>query len=135
MDRESVIALINEKETALDHSGIKGQKWGVRRYQNEDGSLTPEGRRRYGLKSEYSGMSDQELQKAINRKRTENQYIDLRTSKLKKKQQERSDLVREAIKVGRQTVDISTTIAGEYYKYDASKTSDPKTAEVDSTVA
>lgn len=32
----------------LAHHGIKGQKWGVRRYQNEDGSLTPEGERRYG---------------------------------------------------------------------------------------
>ena len=32
----------------LAHHGVKGQKWGVRRYQNEDGSLTPEGERRYG---------------------------------------------------------------------------------------
>ena len=32
----------------LYHFGIKGQKWGVRRYQNKDGSLTPEGKRRYG---------------------------------------------------------------------------------------
>lgn len=32
----------------LYHHGIKGQKWGVRRYQNEDGSLTPAGRDRYG---------------------------------------------------------------------------------------
>lgn len=31
----------------LAHHGIKGQKWGIRRYQNEDGSLTPAGRRRY----------------------------------------------------------------------------------------
>jgi hypothetical protein len=29
------------------HHGIKGQKWGVRRYQNEDGSLTEEGAKRY----------------------------------------------------------------------------------------
>lgn len=29
------------------HHGIKGMKWGVRRYQNSDGSLTPEGERRY----------------------------------------------------------------------------------------
>lgn len=33
----------------LYHHGIKGQKHGVRRYQNEDGSLTPAGRVRYGV--------------------------------------------------------------------------------------
>lgn len=32
----------------LCHHGIAGQKWGKRRYQNPDGSLTPEGRIRYG---------------------------------------------------------------------------------------
>ena len=32
----------------LYHHGIKGQKWGVRRYQNEDGTLTEEGIKRYG---------------------------------------------------------------------------------------
>lgn len=31
----------------LQHYGIKGQKWGVRRFQNEDGSLTPAGKERY----------------------------------------------------------------------------------------
>ena len=31
----------------LQHWGIKGQKWGVRRYQNADGSLTPAGIKRY----------------------------------------------------------------------------------------
>lgn len=35
-------------EDYLEHSGVKGQKWGVRRYQNEDGTLTDEGRKRYG---------------------------------------------------------------------------------------
>ena len=33
-------------ETELNHHGIMGQKWGVRRYQNEDGFLTPAGKRR-----------------------------------------------------------------------------------------
>lgn len=32
----------------LAHHGIKGQKWGIRRFQNEDGSLTKAGQRRYG---------------------------------------------------------------------------------------
>ena len=31
----------------LYHAGIKGMRWGVRRYQNPDGSLTPAGRKRY----------------------------------------------------------------------------------------
>lgn len=31
----------------LSHHGILGQKWGVRRYQNADGSLTNAGKRRY----------------------------------------------------------------------------------------
>lgn len=33
----------------LEHHGIKGQQWGVRRFQNEDGTLTEEGMRRYGI--------------------------------------------------------------------------------------
>lgn len=34
-------------QNELYHYGVKGQKWGVRRYQNKDGSLTPEGEARY----------------------------------------------------------------------------------------
>ena len=36
----------------LYHHGIKGQKWGIRRFQNEDGSLTAEGKKHYGYLSE-----------------------------------------------------------------------------------
>lgn len=35
------------EETYLAHHGIKGQKWGIRRFQNEDGSLTEKGQKRY----------------------------------------------------------------------------------------
>lgn len=35
----------------LAHYGTKGQKWGNRRYQNKDGSLTPEGKARYSKQS------------------------------------------------------------------------------------
>ncbi len=38
----------NYDYNVLCHHGIKGQKWGIRRYQNEDGSLTIEGKKRYG---------------------------------------------------------------------------------------
>ena len=33
----------------LQHHGIKGQHWGVRRYQRPDGSLTPAGKKRYDV--------------------------------------------------------------------------------------
>ena len=36
----------------LRHHGIKGQKWGVRRFQNKDGSLTPAGEKRYYVESD-----------------------------------------------------------------------------------
>ena len=35
------------RQGELYHHGIKGQKWGVRRFQNKDGSLTPAGKKRY----------------------------------------------------------------------------------------
>ena len=40
----------------LYHHGIKGMKWGVRRYQNKDGSLTPAGKKRVSKK--YKKISD-----------------------------------------------------------------------------
>ena len=40
---------MDELNNYLAHHQIKGGKWGVRRYQNYDGSLTEEGRRRYGV--------------------------------------------------------------------------------------
>lgn len=39
-----------EAITYISHHGILGQKWGVRRYQNADGSLTIAGKARYGDK-------------------------------------------------------------------------------------
>lgn len=38
----------------LQHHGILGQKWGIRRFQNKDGSLTAKGRKRYSGDSSTS---------------------------------------------------------------------------------
>ena len=40
----------------LYHSGVKGQKWGIRRYQNEDGTLTPLGKVHYGAQKVGSAV-------------------------------------------------------------------------------
>lgn len=53
---------------SLAHHGIKGQRWGIRRFQNEDGSLTPEGRARYDVDIEGAKtrvkQTKQQLKKA-----------------------------------------------------------------------
>lgn len=43
--------------TYLMHYGKKGQKWGIRNYQNPDGSLTPKGEREYKKNAKISGQS------------------------------------------------------------------------------
>lgn len=79
---------------SLYHFGIKGMKWGIRRYQNKDGSLTAAGKKRYneGEQSSkektvsstssnrsrsISELSDTELRTRINRLNLEKQYKQL----------------------------------------------------------
>ena len=62
-------------DSYLAHYGIKGMKWGVRRYQNEDGSYTAAGKRR-----RYRNSSDYEETKSLRKK----SYRELSNEELKK---------------------------------------------------
>ncbi len=48
------VFIVTPSDSDLVHHGIKGQRWGVRRYQNKDGSLTPLGKRRLGVEGPTS---------------------------------------------------------------------------------
>ena len=49
----------------LSHHGIKGQKWGRRRYQNKDGSLTPAGKQRYGSEENFESRYNEDVKTGI----------------------------------------------------------------------
>lgn len=52
-------------ESELQHHGILGQRWGVRRYQNKDGSLTSAGKKRVAkLKEEYTHITNKQLRRS-----------------------------------------------------------------------
>lgn len=52
------------EQSFLCHYGVLGMKWGIRRYQNKDGSLTAAGLQRYGSKMNLAKRIQEENEKA-----------------------------------------------------------------------
>lgn len=92
----------------LYHYGVKGQKWGRRRYQYEDGSLTPAGRERYGNKENFEKQYPTdaknadlkllgETKKATSSARELNRNIsEFEKSKSRRKQEKVNKIIEEA---------------------------------------
>lgn len=97
------------------HHGIKGMKWGVRRYQNADGSLTAEGQKRYNR--------------------------DIRENNAKKKDNRIKDLeetgpdphrwVREDMERSKKTIDTSSDLVKEFKKLEQNTAPKPTTKKLD----
>lgn len=107
----------------LMHYGILGQKWGIRRYQNEDGSLTEAGKKRYGtdtvpetetwMKKDAERLSDDELNRRINRLQRERQYKELTTQEVEKEtRQFKKDLLRKGLLL---PIGALVAVAGKKY--------------------
>ena len=83
------------KEDELYHWGVKGMRWGVRRYQNKDGSLTAAGKKRVSLgekiktyrvrKKRKAALEKARQTRIANKKAAEQRAKDVEAGKIKSK--------------------------------------------------
>ena len=73
--KKGVTTLYQEYTDYLAHYGIKGQKWGVRRFQNEDGSLTSDGKKRLTLYQQMTHGKKEHIRNKALAENKERQYV------------------------------------------------------------
>ena len=77
--------MIYRENDYLAHYGIKGQKWGIRRYQNRNGTLTSAGKKRRSNKTK--GWSKEAKRANAIKKKSVHQMTNKELSELNKRQE------------------------------------------------
>jgi hypothetical protein len=107
------------KHSSLKHYGVIGMKWGLRKYQNPDGSLTPEGRERYNSGNMYKSHGTKRLEKRVAK-------LEKKTSKMKAQGKDTTK-VEKKLKKKAERLETSRIMDKSYLDY-AQKTSYGKAA-------
>lgn len=90
----------------LAHHGIKGQKWGVRRYQNENGTLTAAGRKHYGMSEGGSRRMSKQYNREIKKLNKLRERSDINI------QQQKAATYDKRAKTGLKIAGVGAAIAG-----------------------
>lgn len=113
MNRTVVI----QREDSLQHWGIKGQKWGVRRFQNEDGTRTAAGKKREAAaRRETDDMSDEELRTRVNRLRNEQNYTRMVANRNKSNTPQKLRNASNMMKIGGAALEVGNAVTGGKFK-------------------
>ena len=108
------------RQNELTHHGIKGMKWGIRRFQNKDGSLTPAGRKRYDEPNQGTNSTNKKTQntksKSLHRLKLEEKYRNEGLSKEEAEQKAIKRIKAEAYIAAAAGITVASCLAYAKYK-------------------